>query len=240
MTSTNAKRERQHWRNIAVLLALVALLGLLYWGWPDFRATLHRSLDILVSADIEQLRQYLLSFGIWAPVVSATLMVLQAVLFPLPAFIITVTNGLLFGAFWGTVLSWSSAMVAAAVCYGIARVLGRPAVERLVSPRALTVADRFFDRYGKHAVLIARLIPVLSFDVVSYAAGVTSLNFVEFMIATGIGQLPATILYSYLGQNMTRDAEFGLWAFMAVAALLVLALAVKKALENKFVDSQAG
>jgi uncharacterized membrane protein YdjX (TVP38/TMEM64 family) len=221
------------------LLVSVALLSLAYWSWAELRAALNRSLDILAAADIEQLREFLLSFGLWAPVVSAALMVLQSVLFPLPAFIITVTNGLLFGTFWGTVLSWSSAMVGAAVCYGIGRILGRPTVERLVSPKALTIADRFFDRYGKHAVLIARLIPVLSFDVVSYAAGVTSLNFVEFMVATGIGQLPATIVYSYLGQNITKNAEFGLWAAMGVAALLVLALAVKKALENRIVDSRA-
>ncbi|MDO8751713.1 MAG: TVP38/TMEM64 family protein [Dehalococcoidia bacterium] len=226
-------------RNLAILLALAALMALAYWLWPAFRDQLHRVVNIVGRADIEGLRQYLRSFGIWAPIVSALVMVLQAVLFPLPAFIVTVTNGLLFGAFWGTLLSWGSAMVGAAVCYAIARVLGRPAVERLVSKRALAAADRFFERYGNHSVLIARLVPVVSFDVVSYVAGVTSISFVGFFVATGIGQLPATIVYSILGQNLPSIANIGLFAFGAVAALLVLAFVVKKALEKRINERDA-
>jgi len=165
-------------------------------------------------------------------------MVLQSIAAPLPAFVITFANGLLFGAFWGAVLSWSSAMVGAAVCYFIAKALGRPVVERIVGARSLKVADGFFDRYGRYAVLIARLVPVISFDLVSYAAGITSIGFVEFMIATGIGQLPATVVYSVLGENMASSASFGLIAFGAVAALLVLALAVKTGLERRLTSGQ--
>ncbi len=227
------------WRSLAILLALAVLLVLAYWLWMPLRSGVQRALDIIARGDIEQLRQYLLSFGIWAPIVSALLMVLQSVLFPLPAFIITVTNGLLFGAFWGTLLSWSSAMVGAAVCYAIARVLGRPAVERLVSKKALSVADRFFERYGNNSVLIARLIPVVSFDVVSYVAGVTSISFLGFFVATGIGQLPATIVYSVLGENLPKAANMGLLAFGSVAALLVLGFTVKTVLERRLNGREA-
>ena len=229
----NRASVKNRWRNLAILLALTALLALLYWLWPSFRAGVRHALEVISKANIEAFRQYLVSFGIWAPIVSALVMVLQAVLFPLPAFIVTITNGLLFGAFWGTLLSWSSAMVGAAICYAIARVLGRPAVERLVSKRALAAADRFFQRYGSHSVLIARLIPVVSFDVVSYIAGTTSISFTSFLVATGIGQLPATILYSILGQKLPALANVGLVAFGAIAALLVLAFTVKKALGKR-------
>ncbi len=224
---------KNRWRNLAILLAVAALLGLAYWLWPGLREQTRRALSTLAGGSIMELREYLRSFGIWAPIVSALVMVLQSVLFPLPAFVVTVTNGLLFGAFWGTLLSWSSAMVGAAICYGIARILGRPAVERLVSKRALAAADRFFERYGNHSVLIARLVPVISFDVVSYVAGVTSISFIGFFVATGIGQLPATIVYSVLGENLPKIANLGLVAFGVVAALLVMAFAVKKALEGR-------
>lgn len=217
----------------ALVLGLGVAVGLLYWLWPGFRSALQESATILASADIPRLKEYLLSFGVWAPVVSGSLMVLQSVAAPLPAFVITFANGLLFGAFWGAVLSWSSAMVGAAVCYSIAKVLGRPVVERLVGVRSLGVADRFFQRYGRHAILIARLIPVISFDVVSYAAGVTSIGFMEFLVATGVGQLPATVVYSILGENMTNTARFGLWVLGSVVALLVLGLAVKASFERR-------
>lgn len=228
------------WRNLALLLAAAAMLALAYWAWPGFRSQVQRILEIVAQGEIEELRDYLRSFGVWAPIVSAFIMVLQSVLFPLPAFIVTVANGLLFGAFWGTLLSWSSAMVGAAVCYGIARALGRPAVERLASKRGLAAADRFFERYGNRSVLIARLIPVVSFDIVSYVAGVTSISFWGFLVATGIGQLPATIVYSVLGQNLPNIANLGLFAFGAVAALLVLAFTVKKAMDARLRTRGAG
>jgi len=222
----------------ALIAGLVALFGLAYWLWGDFRSGVEEASGILARGDIPRMKAYLLSFGIWAPLVSATLMVFQSVAAPLPAFVITFANGLLFGAFWGTLLSWSSAMVGAAICYFIARALGRPVVERIVGGRSLALADRFFDRYGQYAVLIARLIPIVSFDVVSYAAGVTSVGFVAFMVATGIGQLPATVVYSVLGENLTNTARYGLWVFGAVAALLVLGLVVKTAYERRLAPEE--
>jgi len=159
--------------------------------------------------------------------------VLQSVLFPVPGQVVTITNGLLFGAFWGTLLSWSSSMVGAIVCFFIARALGRPTVERLASKKALAVADKFFCRYGNNSVLVARLIPVVSFDAVSYLAGVTSISFLGFIVATAIGQLPATIVYSVLGQNLTTVVNWGIFAFGVVVALGVLFFTLKKAFERR-------
>jgi uncharacterized membrane protein YdjX (TVP38/TMEM64 family) len=223
-----SKRKTQ----IVFVLGIAIALALLYLFSPPFRAEVQRAFALLAKADIEQLKEYLLSFGAWAPVVSGSLMVLQSLFVPLPAFVITFANGLLFGTMWGAFLSWSSAMVGAVLCYYISRLFGRPVVERLVGKESLTVADRFFQRYGKHAVLIARLIPVISFDVVSYAAGLTTIGLWEFFLATGIGQLPATLVYSFLGQNMTRAARLGLWIVLGVLALVTLGFALKARFEE--------
>ena len=220
------------------MLGLLVVFGLLYFVVPSFKEGVNEAVRLLASADIVRLKDYLLSFGVWAPVVSGLLMVLQSIAAPLPAFVITFANGLLFGAFWGAILSWSSAMVGAIICYYVARSLGRPVVERMVGKKSLALADRFFERYGRYAVLIARLIPIISFDVVSYAAGLTSIGPVEFLIATGIGQAPATVLYSILGQNI-GSAELGLWIFGALASLLVLGLAVKARVERKLTPKEA-
>jgi uncharacterized membrane protein YdjX (TVP38/TMEM64 family) len=194
---------------------------------------------VLSHGDLASLKDYLLAWGAWAPVVSALIMIMQSVIAPLPAFIVTVTNGWLFGAFWGTLLSWSSAMAGAVLCFYIARGFGRPAAEKFVSKKAMKFVDSFFERYGTNSVLIARLIPVVSFDAVSYAAGLTPISFWGFFLATGIGQLPATIVYSWLGQNLSLGAKIGLWAVGGVAALLVLGLTVKKAMERR-IDVKSG
>lgn len=65
----------------------------------------------------------------------------------------------------------------------------------------------------------------MSFDIVSYAAGLTSMSFGSFFIATGIGQLPATIIYSYVGSMLTGGAKLfvtGLLLLSAISALIVL------------------
>ena len=60
---------------------------------------------------LETAREYIASYGVLAPIVSAILMIFQSVIAPLPAFLITFANGLLFGVWWGAALSWSSAML---------------------------------------------------------------------------------------------------------------------------------
>jgi len=182
---------------------------------------------------IGALRDYLLGFGPWAPLVSAALMVLQAVVAPLPAFVITLANGLLFGWAWGALLSWSSATLAAALCFGLARALGRPAVERLLGGAAvLDAGDRFFQRHGKLTILLARLLPFVPFDAISYGAGLTSTRFRTFLLATALGQLPATLLYSYLGERLTGPLWDAFWLLTTAATVLLVGWAVGRRLRG--------
>lgn len=183
--------------------------------------------------DIDSIKEYILSFGIWAPIVSFLLMIFQAVAAPLPAFLITFSNAALFGWIKGALLSWSSAMAGAVLCFYIAKFLGRDVVERLTSKFALKSVDDFFERYGNYAVLIARLLPFISFDIVSYAAGLTSMSFWSFFWATGVGQLPATLIYSYVGEMLvggTQKFVIGLLVLFSLSALLVL---IKKIVDDK-------
>lgn len=196
----------------------------------DVRQAVDAGVGALSAVDaaeaVQAFRAYLLGFGAWAPLVSAGLMVLQSVVAPVPAFVVTFTNGLLFGWVWGALLSWTSAMAGAGICFWISRALGRPAVERLAGgAAALEVADRFFVRYGKRAILLARLLPFVPFDAVSYAAGLTSTGWRPFLVATGLGQLPATLLYSWLGERASGSARVLFWVFSIVAALLVVSWA---------------
>ena len=118
------------------------------------------------------------------------------------------------------------AVVVVAACFWIARPLGREAVEKLCSKTGLATIEWFFERHGDQSVLIARLLPFVSFDFVSYFAGLTSMSFKGFMVATGIGQLSATIVYSYVGGMLTGGTKMLVTALLilfALAALTVLA-----------------
>ena len=155
-------------------------------------------------------------------------MIFQSIAAPLPAFLITFANANLFGWWKGAILSWSSAMAGAAVCFYIAKILGRDVAEKLTSKAGLEQIDTFFERYGKNTILICRLLPFVSFDIVSYAAGLTSMSFASFFIATGIGQLPATIVYSYVGGMLTGGAKLLVTALLLIFALSALIFMLRK------------
>jgi uncharacterized membrane protein YdjX (TVP38/TMEM64 family) len=226
-------------RALLVLLLLLLLATGLIYGYVDgVRTAVDHAVRIMTMPDlqsaIQAFRDYLLSFGSWAALVSAVIMVFQSVAAPLPAFVVTFANGLLFGWAWGALLSWSSAMLGAVLCFWIARTLGRPVVEKLVgSSQALETWDIFFTRYGNHAILVSRLLPFVSFDVVSYGAGLTPITLWNFFWATGIGQLPATLLYSYLGQNLTGSIQVLFWIFSITIAVFVVGSAFGRRWLNK-------
>jgi len=198
---------------------------LFYLFVPGVKVNVNQALFILQNVDVDLARDYILGFGVWAPIVSFLLMILQSIAAPLPAFIITFANAGLFGWVKGAILSWSSAMAGAALCFFIAKFFGRSVVEKLTSKYALDSVDEFFERYGEYAILVARLLPFVSFDIVSYGAGLTSMSFWKFFIATGLGQLPATIVYSYIGGMLTgttRTVVTGLLLLFAISTLIVL------------------
>jgi uncharacterized membrane protein YdjX (TVP38/TMEM64 family) len=202
---------------LGLLLATAALFGLLYLASSGFRSEVNQALGLLGRGDIAGLRDYILSFGLWAPVASCFLMVLQALVAPVPSFLITFANGLAFGVFWGWMLSLFGHVLAAAVCFGISRSLGRVPVEVLVGKTGLESADRWFARWGLYAVFAGRLIPGIAFDVISYAAGLTRMRFRSFIIATALGIFPQTFLYSYLGRQAPEYAGL----FLVTSALVV-------------------
>ncbi|MBA2510120.1 MAG: TVP38/TMEM64 family protein [Rubrobacteraceae bacterium] len=211
------------WVRFALGLTVLAAFGLAYLFSEGFRREVDLALEILGRGDVAGLRDYILSFGAWAPIVSALLMVLQALVAPLPAFLLSFANGLAFGVFWGGMLSLASASLAAAVSFSIARFLGRGPAEAIVGRAHLGAADRWFLRWGAYAVLFARLVPVVSFDVVSYAAGLTSMRFWRFMVATVVGMAPATFIYSYFGERAPQYVTILLVVFGVVIAVALVA-----------------
>lgn len=177
---------------------------------------------LLAFKDVESVKVYIRSFGVWAIGISFLMMILQSVAAPIPAFVVTFANAAIWGWQKGAIISWTSAMAGAALCFYISRFYGRAVTEKFASKGALKEVDVFFDRYGKNAIFIARLLPFMPFDPISYAAGLTSMSFGGFFLATGLGQLPATIIYSYAAAKSSNPSTFikGLLILFAVTALV--------------------
>ena len=219
------KNSRTWLKKIIVVVCIVAVV-LCYFFIPQVKKYADEIFAMFATGDFTVVKEFVASYGSLAAVVSFLLMVLTALAAPLPAFLITFANANLFGWWKGAILSWSSAMVAAGLCFWIAKILGRDVVIKLTSKAGVEQIDTYFEKYGKNTILICRLLPFVSFDIVSYVAGLTSISFKSFFIATGIGQLPATIIYSYVGGMLTGGAKLFVSALLilfALSALVVLA-----------------
>lgn len=224
---------KKTWVKKIILLVVAAAMVAAYFFVPGIHSTVLKIFKMFASGDFAVVKEFVASYGAYAAVISFVLMIFQSVAAPLPAFLLTFANANLFGWWQGALLSWSSAMAGAAVCFFIARILGRDVAEKLTSKAGLEQIDTFFEKYGKNTILICRLLPFVSFDIVSYAAGLTSMSFVSFFVATGVGQLPATIVYSYVGGMLTGGAKTFVTALMILFALSAFIFMLKKIYTDK-------
>ena len=189
-----------------------------------FIKPLNNGLRNMIAAfkNLESVMEYIRSFGPWAVAISFLMMILQALAAPIPAFLITFANAAIWGWWRGAILSWTSSMAGAMICFMISRIYGRGVAEKFASKMALDDVEIFFEKYGKNAIFVARLLPFVPFDPISYAAGLTPMGFMEFTIATGLGQLPATVIYSYAAAQSSNPSTFvkGLLLLFGIAVLI--------------------
>ncbi len=214
--------NKWRWGQYGILLSILATAVLIYSIHTPTQIAIQELFYVLRQMDAQLLKSHLLEYGIWAGVVSVGLMLAQAILAPLPAFAITMANGLIFGWFWGGLLSLVSAVAAAQMCFEIARVLGRPMIERMVGVKQLSKADSIVQRYGVSAIVIARLLPIMPFDPLSYGAGLTGISRKYFIGANLVGQLPATFIYSYFGDQLLDGMPGSMLAALVLLAILVV------------------
>lgn len=229
------RRHRwQLWFGIAIILCLVVIAFLLNPGWL---AVIRQAFS---PDSIQSLADYLRGFGILAPLISLALMVLQAVIAPLPSSLIAGANGIIFGLWWGTLLSWGGNVLGASVSFWMARWLGRDAVARWVHPRYLTQVDALSERHGFGIVLAARLTPIISLDFIGYLAGMSRMKFRDYTLANIIGLAPGMFAYTMLGNDLA-SAEASIWRVsLILLGGLVLYLAGRWWLRRQWAEIDLG
>lgn len=203
-------------------IGILVFAVIAYFHMPGLQEFFSAGIRYLRYRDFEGLRQFILGYGGWAPVVSIVLMVIQSLVPVVPGLIMTITNAWIFGWLYGAFYSWVGGVLGAALDFGVARWYGRLVVEKFINRKYLDMADVFLKKHGLLAVFITRLTPVVPFKVVSYGAGLTTMSLWRFMIATAVGQAPATILYSILGQNITHNIRITI----TITSLLITIIAV--------------
>lgn len=174
--------------------------------------------------DSERLEMLVARAGPWGPVLIVVLMIVAVVASPIPSAPIAMAAGAAYGNLWGTVQVVIGAELGALIAFGLARILGHDALRRVFGDRvdkgllgsqnALTLT-----------VFVSRLMPFVSFDMVSYAAGLSRLQPWRFAVATLAGIVPASFLLTHLGgKAVSGDLGGTVWAVFALGLVTGLPL----------------
>jgi uncharacterized membrane protein YdjX (TVP38/TMEM64 family) len=205
---------------IRILLAVMLVLAIV----AAYRL-LRETGAMAIILDGYTLRQFIMGLGVAGPAAIVALMMLAILVSPIPSAPIALAAGALYGQTWGTGYIALGAELGALAAFGLARLLGRDALQRWLGNRLPNV------RLGSQGALmtlvfVSRLLPFISFDIVSYAAGFTTLAWWRFALATLAGILPASFLLAHFGGEMaTGELDRIMYAVLALGLLTGIPLA---------------
>ncbi len=202
--------KRRQWivsTKIALLIVLITVVFVVHFRYNAFAFLNPDNID-----------EVLESLGPSAPLVFIPIMALAIIISPIPGIPLAASAGMFFGPFLGGIYSLIGGYTGSAISFLLARHLGRDIIERLVGKPI-----RFYPK-GKTAVLtrivfVSRLIPFISFDIVSYGAGFTRIPFLRYSIATILGMIPFTFVYTYFGSLLFVQT----WVTIIVGMLFLVA-----------------
>ena len=200
-----------------LLLGLLAVLFLAF-VWPGLSGVQ----QILPEPDTIQ--HWIDAAGLFGPVLVVTLMTLAIVASPLPSAPIALAAGAAYGVTLGTILIVTGAELGALIAFLLARGLGRPFVERHLGER---LGAGLLGSQNMLTLLVfgSRLLPFVSFDMMSYAAGLSKLHLWRFALATLAGIIPTSFLLAHMGSAaMNGDGRAALWTALVLGAFTALSL----------------
>ena len=222
MTEPSGESRRSHGMSLGLaavlLLAAVVVLGAFF-------------LDLDEAGWIQRIEDEIRAWGPFGVVASIGLMVVHSFV-PFPAEFVAIANGMLFGVVWGVVITWTGAMLGAFAAFGLARLLGRPFVAKVVRGKNnWRRIDQWTAEQGWQVLLISRFIPVIAFNLVNYAAGLTGVSWLTFAWTTALGILPAIVLMVLAGAHIDVMG-WELWLLLA-GAILLLCLVLRAKLATR-------
>ncbi|MGL5754267.1 MAG: TVP38/TMEM64 family protein [Paraclostridium sp.] len=186
-----------------------------------------------MNIDVEDIQVYVSSFGKLAPIVY----IIMFALVPLTLFpdsILAIGGGIVFGLAKGYIYTVIGALIGASISFYISRKLGRNFVKKITNEK-LDNIENIINSKGFFVVLILRLIPLFPFDIISYSAGLTSIKYKDFLMATIIGTVPGILVFTNIGAQSVNIGSNSF--YISIIALVILILG-SILLKNKFMNLQ--
>lgn len=213
---------------------LVALLVGINMAMPNFYSTI---VSLATKGDIQEIVDFLRSFGIWALLISFLIDLIVNSLGFLPSIFISTANGVVFGLPLGILVSWLAESFGVIISFLIMRFLLRDLAEDIIrKSQRLQDLDNFSSKNGLQLMAIARAMPYFPSGILTALGAVSSISIRDYVIATFIGKFPSTALEVVIGHDIVNYQENMDRLAIVVGIVLIIyffILKYKKKTENK-------
>ena len=173
-----------------------------------------------------EIEDWIDGFGIWGPIVYVLVFALSMLFAPVPTAPMPLIASAVFGPVLGFFYTILATGIGSTICFWVARRLGRPVLRRLTGQAAIDKIDALGERLGIRLLIVMRLFPVAGVDYVSYAAGLTQMRFLSYIVISVLASSPILILAAVLGDAvLERNRELLIGAGIGVAAFFALPVA---------------
>ena len=204
---------------IAVTLAGVALMAAMVLAIPELRD----AFEAAVRGDTDEVRRQIDDLGIAGPLLILALALIHTVVF-YPAEILDAAAGFAYGFFPALALMMLGWLLSGLVCFAVGRSVARPLLDRFFGAERFERIEMAIERGGVTLLLAVRLIPILPFSLVSYAAGAARVPLWRFVWTTAVAYLPITALSVYFGTRLEGLSLTDPLVWGSAAVLLALLL----------------
>jgi len=207
----NKKNSYYHffWFLLALTILLTIYLMLKQTGF----------IDLIINT--EKFRDYIIQLNVWGIVLIIALMAFAILFKLLPSAAVALASGAVYGHTWGTIYIIIGAWTGAVIAFSITRLLGNDALCRLSGQRILVKQEQS-QSWLMWGLFVSRLIPVIPYDIVSYAMGLTPLKFWRFSIATLVGVIPTSFFLAHVGGELAETNVKEMLSGMMIAGLVLL------------------
>lgn len=182
---------------------------------------------ILSYEQVEQIRSFVLGFGLYAPLVFIVLFTFAPLIF-FPDGILALAGGLIFGFAWGSFYIILGALCGGTLSFYLARLYGNTMREKL-SHEKLINFQKSVQKHGFIMILLLRLVPLVPFNIISYSAGFSTIRYRDFFFATLLGMTPGVFVYANIG---AQSLDFGSREFYIAVGLLIALVVISMTLKQ--------
>ena len=208
-------------------LVLFAILLTMLVSWCN-DGIIGKLLDTQLSASerVLVLQRFFQEAGLLAPVAYVMFVVAEVIVAPIPGLMLYAPGGLIFGPWLGGFLAIVGNTIGAGISCALARSAGQGWLEKISANTSMEKLQEQLNRRGFWMILLLRLNPLTSTDLLSYAAGLTRIPIWHVMLATGLGMAPLCFAQSWLSDGIFNRWPGLIWPLIIAGLLYLAAVAV--------------